>query len=1314
MNKVFKSVWNASLGAWVAVSEFEGLRGKFARSAVNGQGERSNRCGLSAERFVLTLLTASVLFALRSGAAMAAAPSLPVYDPAADLPCFFDRSSHSVICGDGAATPDKASQNAIAIGLNAVASNAGDIVIGAGAATQDGSAYFRNNTVVGAGSTAIGIGHTVLGADNRVHVKANDPDAMWGTVVAGRLNTVNAGNSSVIGDKNLVDQNRAEGAAGSYGSHVQGNENVVSNNSYHASILGLNNTVNNSPNSTVLGQRNSLTGSEGNAVLGRHNVIENSTFNTINGSNNTLNNVVGLTTAQGGVRASNSVTGAQNKLDAVKGSTNIVGDRNTLTARKDDGTTVRLASFSGVEVLGSDNTLKAENAGTRARISVLGSGNTLNGKATDAVVIGSKNTVAGNFAGTQVLGSEVTVSGEARDSVVIGKRAQLSATNAVALGSGATVSIANSIALGAGAVADAVPVAVNEASIREITYGGFAGVAQADSGVVSVGSGGKERQITHVAAGRITADSTDAINGSQLFATNTVLGNVAGSTATILGGNAKVDPATGNLSMSNVGGTGKDNIHDAIADVRAKRPEVVQGDGIKVTPVTADDKTTYTVALNDATKADIQTGKDAAQYTFTSGDETLLTIQKDEARKNYLFTPVTGSVAENSTGLVTGGDVHKAINDATASAKLEGFSFTGNSGSTGEKKLGSSIAVTGKEGSGLSSTASDTGIVFDLNAKTVADNINGLGDNNPFANKDLGNVSDAGKGNLVNLLGDKFVKLDASNIGNNKADWVNALGDNVAAGATGLAKAADVYTSIENAKTDVLAKRPEVAQGDGIKVTPVTVEDKTTYTVALNDKVKAQIEGASKGWNLTVNGKDSTNVAPGATVNFTAADDNIVLSKAGNDLTVGLAKNLAVDSVKTGDSVLTSDGLKITGGPSVTKAGIHAGGKKITNVAAGTELTDAVNLEQLRQIESLASAGWSIGNADGLVGKVAPGARVDFVAGNTSTRVNVTQDNGGARVQVSAAPAALQYTDSNKAAGGNTPNADQFKPTNQVTLVGADSTAPVSVNNVANAQLAADSLQAVNGSQLFGVGDSIAKSLGGNTVFNPATGRVETSLNINGNTYTSLSDALSNIGQGGGTGGWNLQVNGETPTKIGSDSTVGFNAGNNIALQRTGNTVTISTAKDVAFDSVKANVVSAANVRVSESVGVIDGPSMSRDGIDAAGKPISNVAPGVKPGDVATVGQVGRALNQIDGKVEQYRKDARGGTAAAMAMAGLPQAYLPGKSMFAIGGSTFQGQSGYAVGLSTVSENGSWVLKGSVSGSGRGQLGGTVGIGYQW
>ena len=606
MNNVFKSVWNAAVEVGVAVAKFEGSRGKGVRNSVNSQCAGSNPCYLSAECFVLILLVLCMLFALRSGAAMAQqAPS----------PCIFDHSGQSVVCGAGAVAGGEAPQNAIAIGFNAQALNPGDIVIGAGAEMRDRSGGWFNgndkhNSIVGAGSTAVGIGHTVLGADNSVDVSANS-DVIVGTVVAGRFNVVNSHNANVIGNNNQVLE-KTSGPGTSAESNVHGNKNIVSG-SVFANIMGVSNTVKDSETPTVLGDKNELADSSWGIVLGRFNKLSDSGFNLISGYANTLKNAAGHE-GKGLVETSNSISGAQNKLDTVKGSTHILGDGNTITSLKTDGTEVSGASFSKVEIVGSGNTLKAESAGSRTRISVLGSNNTLNGEATDAVVIGSKNKIAGNFTGTQVLGSDVRVSDDASDSVAIGRNTRLSAPMAVALGLGAKASVANSVALGAWSVADAPPVAVDKVSINGITYGGFAGVAQPPSdewpegsGIVSVGDESYERQVTHVASGRITADSTDATNGSQLFATNTVLGNVADSTATILGGDAKVDPATGNLSTSDIGRTGQNTVHNAIADVRAKRSEVVQGDGIVVTPVTIDDKTTYTVELSDAVKGELAT-----------------------------------------------------------------------------------------------------------------------------------------------------------------------------------------------------------------------------------------------------------------------------------------------------------------------------------------------------------------------------------------------------------------------------------------------------------------------------------------------------------------------------------------------------------------------------------------------------------------------------------------------------------------------------------------------------------------------------------
>ena len=131
----------------------------------------------------------------------------------------------------------------------------------------------------------------------------------------------------------------------------------------------------------------------------------------------------------------------------------------------------------------------------------------------------------------------------------------------MALGKAAQAKHGSAVALGTAAVTEQA-VAINEATVGKITYGGFAGTDA--TAVVSVGAKGDHtRQIINVGAGEISATSTDAINGSQLYATNDVINNVAGSVTTVLGGNAQVDNK-GNITMTDIGGTGENTVHDAI------------------------------------------------------------------------------------------------------------------------------------------------------------------------------------------------------------------------------------------------------------------------------------------------------------------------------------------------------------------------------------------------------------------------------------------------------------------------------------------------------------------------------------------------------------------------------------------------------------------------------------------------------------------------------------------------------------------------------------------------------------------------------
>ncbi|CCG20198.1 putative adhesin/invasin, partial [Taylorella asinigenitalis 14/45] len=121
---------------------------------------------------------------------------------------------------------------------------------------------------------------------------------------------------------------------------------------------------------------------------------------------------------------------------------------------------------------------------------------------------------------------------------------------------------------------------------------------------------------------------------------------------------------------------------------------------------------------------------------------------------------------------------------------------------------------------------------------------------------------------------------------------------------------------------------------------------------------------------------------------------------------------------------------------------------------------------------------------------------------------------------------------------------------------------------------------------------------------------------------------------------------------------------------------------------------------------------------DAGGKEITNLKPGTKDDSAATVGQVKDANNKLrkdlEGKINTTRKDALGGAAMAMAVANLPQATIPGEKTVSVAAGIVDGRSAYAIGISTTSPTGRWKLRGSLTGSDQGQVGGGIGAGYSW
>ncbi|MHC5308247.1 hypothetical protein ACYSNS_13415, partial [Bartonella sp. LJL80] len=247
----------------------------------------------------------------------------------------------------------------------------------------------------------------------------------------------------------------------------------------------------------------------------------------------------------------------------------------------------------------------------------------------------------------------------------------------------------------------------------------------------------------------------------------------------------------------------------------------------------------------------------------------------------------------------------------------------------------------------------------------------------------------------------------------------------------------------------------------------------TSDTDAVNvAQLKQLREFASQGWSLSAGGKNATGVGAGESVDFKVGSSNLTVSKDAdsNDITFDLAKTISVDKVTAGDSVLDTNGLTITGGPSITKTGIDADDKKVTSVASGTlsaDSTDAVNGSQLFDTNTTVST---------------LSTRVTSVATNTSTYLG-----GGADVAAGTAPTyTIQGTDYNNvgsALGGVNTSLTSLNTSvtglNNNALLwdttagafsakhGTDTKTNSKITDVAAGTLSDTSTDVVNGSQLY-------------------------------------------------------------------------------------------------------------------------------------------------------------------------------------------------------------------------------------------------------
>ena len=510
-----------------------------------------------------------------------------------------------------------------------------------------------------------------------------------------------------------------------------------------------------------------------------------------------------------------------------------------------------------------------------------------------------------------------------------------------------------------------------------------------------------------------------------------------------------------------------------------------------------------------------------------------------------------------------------------------------------------------------------------------------------------------------------------------------------------------------SAKEGKVTNKVEITKNDGSKVHAVIIDGKY-YERDENGKPKtdteipaADIKAADNGGSGFVTGNTVANAINKSGWNVGLAE------KAKADAAFGDSK-YALDAGKP-EKVNPDDNVHFANGNNtVVKAAtveeVDKDGKTVTNtyIRVDAELPisqiSAVD-ENGNKVVKDADGNWYPGKADGTADKTQP--KVDPAKVRQSASMD--PENKGDR-----------YTPLAKRSDDAVLTVDQkdalSKQQDQYAKAAADKIAeqlkgqPQAV--IEAAQKAAAEVARVEAKDKYLKDNGLDKGIGGTVITNVAWGqKPDDAVNV---------DQLQNSG-------WNLDskvVKGSSgkvisgnvsPSKVKMDETVNIDAGNNIEITRNGKNIGIATSMTPQFSS------------VSLGTGA-DAPTLSVDG-DALNvgskkdnKPvrITNVAPGVKEGDVTNVAQLKGVAQNLNNRIDNVDGNARAGIAQAIATAGLVQAYLPGKSMMAIGGGTYRGEAGYAIGYSSISDGGNWIIKGTASGNSRGHFGASASVGYQW
>ncbi|EIZ3555887.1 YadA-like family protein [Escherichia coli] len=885
-------------------------------------------------------------------------------------------------------------------------------------------------------------------------------------------------------------------------------------------------------------------------------------------------------------------------------------------------------------------------------------------------------------------------------------------------------------------------------------------------------------KITNLLAGKVSSDSTDAINGSQLY-------GVADSFTSYLGGGADISD-TGVLTgpTYTIGGTDYTNVGDALAAIN----------------------TSFSSSLGDALLWDATAGKFSAKHGINNDPSVITDVANGAVSStssdaingsqlydvsDYIADALGGNAVVNADGSITTptyaiaggsydnvGDALEAIDTTLDDALLWDETANGGNGafSAAHGKDKTASVITNVANGAVSATSSDAinGSQLYSTNKYIADALGGDAEVNAdgtitaptytIANTDYNNVGEA-----LDALDNNALLWDAT--ANNGAGAYSASHDgkasiitNVADGNIGEDSTDAINGSQLNATNMMIQQNSEIINqlagdtsknyiGDnGAGINYVRINDSG---LAFNDASAAGIGSTAVGYNTVAKGDSSVAIGHGSN---SIVETSIALGSesVSSRVIVKGSRNTRVTENGVEIGYDTTDG-ELLGALSIGDDGKY---RQIINVADGSEAHDAVTVRQLQNaIGAVATTPTKYYHANST-------AEDSLAVGEDSLAMGAkTIVNGNAGIGIGLNTLVLADAINGIAIGSNARanhadsiamgNGSQTTRGAQTNYTAYNMDAPQ--NSVGEFSVGSEDGQRQITNVAAGSADTDAVNVGQLKVTDAQVSQNTQSITNLNTQVTNLDTRVTNIENGIGdivttgstkyfktnTDGADANAQGKDSVAIGSGSIAA--ADNSVALG-TGsvadeeNTISVGSSTNqrritnVAAGVNATDAVNVSQLKSSEAGGVrydtkadgsIDYSNITLGGGNSSTTRISNVSAGVNNNDAVNYAQLKQSVQEtkqytdqrmveMDNKLSKTESKLSGGIASAMAMTGLPQAYTPGASMASIGGGTYNGESAFALGVSMVSANGRWVYKLQGSTNSQGEYSAALGAGIQW